>query len=50
MQSSRLFPVKECSKDHAKLTTRDVSYDGCNLWRCLECARTVHGSALVGAA
>lgn len=35
-----------CTRDHATLTTRDVSYTGSTLWRCHECHGIILSSAL----
>jgi hypothetical protein len=40
-------PAPTCSKDHSKMTTRDVSYQGYGTWRCLECRGWVREAALI---
>jgi hypothetical protein len=37
----------KCPTDHHRVTTREVSYDGSNLWRCLSCRALIPSSSLV---
>jgi hypothetical protein len=37
----------KCPTDHGRVTTREVSYDGSNLWRCLSCRALIPSSSLV---
>lgn len=36
-----------CSKDHTKLTTRDVFYREYGVWGCLECGAYIRENAIV---